>query len=81
MYYHRYIRVLLVHRDGSAVELIGLCASVTRWLADLSEQGKFPHSGVKRPSKGLSIIIILFVHMVHTYKHTYRNIAHIQYRL
>jgi len=42
-----------VHRDGSAVELVGLCASVVRWLADLSDRGQFPQSGVKRPGKGL----------------------------
>ena len=51
-----------VHRDGSAVELIGLCASVTRWLADISEQGKYPHTGVKRPSKGLFGIYLFVYH-------------------
>jgi len=44
-----------MHRDGSAVELVGLCASVTRWLADINEQGAYPYSGVKRPSKGLHL--------------------------
>jgi len=39
-------------RDGSAVELIGLCASVTRWLSELHARNEFPHDGVVRPSKG-----------------------------
>lgn len=33
-------------RDGSAVELVGLCASVVRWLAQLSKTGVYPYKGV-----------------------------------
>ncbi|KAL8625730.1 hypothetical protein ACOMHN_044005 [Nucella lapillus] len=33
-------------RDGSAVELVGLCASVVRWLADLNKSGEYPYKGV-----------------------------------
>lgn len=34
-------------RDGSAVELVGLSASATKWLAKLHEKGHYPYSGVK----------------------------------
>lgn len=33
-------------RDGSSVELVGLCYSTVRWLAELSRQQKYPHDGV-----------------------------------
>jgi glycogen debranching enzyme len=42
-------------RDGSAIELVGLCASVTRWLGELHERNEYPHKGVKRDSKGDSV--------------------------
>ena len=37
----------LVSRDGSAVELVGLCYSAVSWLAKLHKQGVYPYSGVK----------------------------------
>ena len=49
-----------VHRDGSAVELVGLCASVTRWLADMSDRGQFPYSGVKRSHGGDDYLLRCF---------------------
>lgn len=33
-------------RDGSAVELVGLCCSVVTWLAELYESGRYTHEGV-----------------------------------
>lgn len=33
-------------RDGSAVELVGLCRSTVGWLARLHTSGKYPYSGV-----------------------------------
>ena len=38
-------------RDGSAVELVGLCYSAVNWLAKLHSQGIYPYSGVKLPSQ------------------------------
>ena len=38
-------------RDGSAVELVGLCHSAVSWLAKLHSQGTYPYSGVKMPSE------------------------------
>jgi glycogen debranching enzyme len=35
-------------RDGSDVELVGLCASTTRWLGELYDKKVFPHEGVKK---------------------------------
>ncbi|CAG2069570.1 unnamed protein product, partial [Timema podura] len=35
-------------RDGSAVELVGLCKRSLKWLATLHEEGKFPHGSVTR---------------------------------
>jgi glycogen debranching enzyme len=34
-------------RDGSAVELVGLCRSVLEWLIKANEQGKYSHDGVE----------------------------------
>ncbi|KAM9839423.1 glycogen debranching enzyme-like [Aulostomus maculatus] len=33
-------------RDGSAVELVGLCKSAVRWLVKLHEEGHFPYKAV-----------------------------------
>jgi glycogen debranching enzyme len=33
-------------RDGSAVELVGLCCSVVGWLADLHQSGRYTFDGV-----------------------------------
>ena len=35
-------------RDGSAVELVGLCKSAVRWLGDLTEAKIFPYEGVSK---------------------------------
>lgn len=40
------------YRDGSAVELIGLCKSTVRWLGELSDAKKFPYSGVSKMQDG-----------------------------
>jgi len=44
-------------RDGSAVELIGLCASVVKWLSELSAAGQYPHTGVQRTVMGVRKLI------------------------
>jgi glycogen debranching enzyme len=33
-------------RDGSAVELVGLCRSVLEWLIAANRESKYAHSGV-----------------------------------
>ncbi|OXB81499.1 UNVERIFIED_CONTAM: hypothetical protein H355_004405 [Colinus virginianus] len=33
-------------RDGSAVEIVGLCKSAVRWLLDLSRKNEYPFNGV-----------------------------------
>lgn len=35
-------------RDGAAVEIVGLCASTVRWLAQLSKRGVYPYQGVSK---------------------------------
>lgn len=34
-------------RDGSAVELVGLCMSVVQWLHDINAKGLYPYRGVR----------------------------------
>lgn len=34
-------------RDGSAIEIIALCMSTTRWLHKVRKEGNFPYEGVK----------------------------------
>ncbi|KAL5487406.1 hypothetical protein EMCRGX_G020000 [Ephydatia muelleri] len=41
-------------RDGSAVELVGLCFSTVSWLSKMSKQGVFPYSGVSLASSQAS---------------------------
>lgn len=50
-FYHYYFR------DGSAVEMVGLCKSAVRWLMDLSGKNIFPFRGVtvKRHGKNRHI--------------------------
>ena len=43
----------LCFRDGSAVEIVGLCKSTVRWLAELCDQKKFPYAGVSKLQDGM----------------------------
>ena len=43
---------VLYLRDGSAVEIVGLCKSTVRWLAELCDQKKFPYAGVSKLQDG-----------------------------
>ncbi|XP_070195748.1 glycogen debranching enzyme-like isoform X2 [Littorina saxatilis] len=47
-------------RDGSAVEIVGLCASVVGWLADMHAKGAYPHSGVKYTKENYTDELITF---------------------
>ena len=38
--------LVFVDRDGSAIELVGLCKAIVTWLAELRKAGKYPHDGV-----------------------------------
>ena len=39
-------------RDGSAVELVGLCKSIVSWLHDCHSKGLYPHAGVEATVNG-----------------------------
>jgi glycogen debranching enzyme len=41
-------------RDGAAIEITGLAFSALNWVAELSKQGKYPHSGVTVDGKDIS---------------------------
>ena len=43
-----YLLSLSFHRDGSAVEIVGMCKSALRWLIELHEKGVYPYNTVKR---------------------------------
>lgn len=43
---------VLYLRDGSGVEIVGLCKSTVRWLAKLCDQKKFPYAGVSKLQDG-----------------------------
>lgn len=45
-----WVGIFSLDRDGSAVELVGLCHSAVSWLARLHSKGTYPYSGVKIPS-------------------------------
>lgn len=38
-------------RDGSAVELVGLCKGVVGWLDGLNKEGRYPYGGVERKGR------------------------------
>ena len=43
-------------RDGSAVEIVGLCKSTVSWLNGLYNHGKYPYEGVKIKGRWLSSV-------------------------
>ena len=42
------------HRDGSAVEIVGLCKSALRWLNNLFDQGVYKYNNVVKCIEGKS---------------------------
>ena len=44
-------------RDGSAVELVGLCKSTVRWLHLMYEHGKYPYRGVEKLEDGKKVFL------------------------
>ncbi|XP_064626502.1 glycogen debranching enzyme-like isoform X2 [Lineus longissimus] len=42
-------------RDGSAVELVGLCKSAVTWLDGLHKQGHYPYKGVEKTVDGETV--------------------------
>ncbi|KAI0215752.1 Glycogen debranching enzyme [Lamellibrachia satsuma] len=44
-------------RDGSAVELVGLCKSTVRWLHLMYEHGKYPYRGVEKLEDGNRVAV------------------------
>ena len=59
-------------RDGSAIELVGLCKSVVSWLGSMYEQKHFRYDGVTVNNKGTSNLYRPF-----TGCHWYRRLCHI----
>lgn len=47
-------------RDGSAVELVGLCKSTVRWLAEMYQQGLYPYDGVMAKTSNGDVIKMKF---------------------
>ncbi|XP_035827253.1 glycogen debranching enzyme [Aplysia californica] len=42
-------------RDGSAVELVGLCAGVVQWLAEANSSKLYPYDGVEKEVNGQKV--------------------------
>jgi hypothetical protein len=53
------------HRDGSAVELVGMCAGVVKWLSQVNKEGLYPYDGVECQIKGL--LVYMFFLLLHLY--------------
>ncbi|XP_062848726.1 glycogen debranching enzyme-like isoform X2 [Trichomycterus rosablanca] len=45
-------------RDGSAVEIVGLCKSTIRWLMHLNQNGHFPYSSVSVQKDGETHMVL-----------------------
>ena len=50
-----YIYESLYYRNGSAVELVGLCASTVKWLHSLHKKGMYPYAGVRGKRPGVRV--------------------------
>lgn len=61
-----HVCVCLLCRDGSAVEIVGLCKSTVRWLVKLHNNGHFPYAAVKIHRGGI-------VNHTHSTTHMLRN--------
>ncbi|XP_071756275.1 glycogen debranching enzyme-like [Centroberyx gerrardi] len=44
-------------RDGSAVEIVGLCKSTVRWLVNLHKKGQFPYATVTIRREGRNLAV------------------------
>lgn len=56
--------IVVCFRDGSAVELVGLCKASVRWLADMNRQGHYPYSAVNVHKQGINPAFITFYYIV-----------------
>lgn len=70
-----WIKHFFFFRDGSAVEIVGLCKSALKWLIDAYGRGQYRFSAVSRMGKIETLKIMFLRFVVYKWLCLYVNIV------